>query len=709
MALENAQGIRAIWDNQDFVRGVNEYQTKLKESEGSTTRAADVLTRLGSIASTAVAVGLGAAAVAAGAFAAASKVGLDSAARWGEKLDNLGDQFGMNAKEASGWAFLMEKMGVSVEEGAGQLNYFTKNLNDVKKAGPAFVWAQDKSSDAVDKLKQKLEDARTRLTRAQKAMAESKKPTDTMRYAIDDARKSVERLEDELANATSLVKKEAKGAAKEITPFQQALEKLGVSAFDSKGKLKTFDQIMPQIMDKFSKLPAGVNATALAMDLFGARGGSKFLDLLRSGSAGLADATAKAKALGLAFTDDGVSALDNFAKSQKELGLGLEGLKSTLGLAVLPVVTDLVNAINKNVLPAFGTWAQEHAPAITKALQSLSDWVKTNLLPVFAQIADAIKTGDFGKLADTVGDILKKVVGAATKYLNDHWDDISKELVKWAGKFWDWITGTPSGLLTQVADRVGKVVNEIAKEITKQWPTIQTALFGWITQFWNWITDPKSGLLVTVVDNMTKLTKSIADWSKSPATRTALQNIGKDVANAIIDAMGGVFESKDTGGNLISKIASGIKAAMDNLTEAISNILASVASGIVLAIAGRFTDEENAQKVANKFADLLQGMIKNILAPGGPIIGLAVALKDLITQMFDDAIALILGGKKTFGDVRGIGVGTSLSGPMGGAGGSTSFSHSQTVNQSFVLNMNNSLPVSTVVQDFGLLRSLART
>lgn len=189
------------------------------------------------------------------------KEAMDATMKWGAQIDTLGDMFGMSGQEASAWSVAMQHVGVSVQEGAFQLNYFTRMLNETGKA-----------------------------------MAEGKGAT---------------------------------------TPFGESLDKLGVSAQDSSGKLKTFDQLMPEIMDAFKELPAGIEATAIAMDLFGARGGSKFLDFLRMGSAGLEDADAKAKAFGLSLNTLDSNRVEELGFKVNDLGMRFEGLKVNIGLGLI--------------------------------------------------------------------------------------------------------------------------------------------------------------------------------------------------------------------------------------------------------------------------------------------------------------------------------------------------------------------------------------
>lgn len=263
---------------------------------------------LGSIAKVGL-VGLGAGIA---GIAGAVKVGMDAASEWGEQIDRLGDQFGMTGGQASEWAAAMDHVGLSVDEGSQQLNYFTRMLGQL---GPAL-------------------------------------------------------------------------AAGKVTPFGDALQKLGVSAFDTSGNLRSFDSLMPDIMDHFSKLPPGVEASELAMQLFGARGGTKFLDFLRQGSAGLKDAGELAKAFGLDISSGTSDAIEQFGFKMNDLGLAFEGLKVQIGLAVLPYLTQFVDYLTHTIAPKVIAFAQEVIPQIIGGFQQFVQWISplTDALGTFLSV-----------------------------------------------------------------------------------------------------------------------------------------------------------------------------------------------------------------------------------------------------------------------------------------------------------------------------------
>ena len=128
-----------------------------------------------------------------------------------------------------------------------------------------------------------------------------------------------------------------KGLAAGTGPAADALKALGLSATDASGKLKTTDQVMLEVADKFKSMPDGAGKTALALQLFG-KAGADMIPLLNGGSKAITDLSATMTG---AFAKGADSLNDKLATLQgKLLGLGVN-----IGTALMPllnVVTDLV-------------------------------------------------------------------------------------------------------------------------------------------------------------------------------------------------------------------------------------------------------------------------------------------------------------------------------------------------------------------------------
>jgi hypothetical protein len=90
----------------------------------------------------------------------------------------------------------------------------------------------------------------------------------------------------------------AKGKGDAISLF----ESIGVSTKDASGKIKTFDQMLEDLADRFKSMPDGVQKVALATDLFG-RSGENLIPMLNKGKKGLQEFYEEAQKLGIVLDE----------------------------------------------------------------------------------------------------------------------------------------------------------------------------------------------------------------------------------------------------------------------------------------------------------------------------------------------------------------------------------------------------------------------
>ena len=116
-----------------------------------------------------------------------------------------------------------------------------------------------------------------------------------------------------------------------------ALTSLGISATDASGKLKSTDEVMLAVSEKFQTMPDGAQKTALAMQLFG-KSGADMIPLLNGGRQAIEslDATMTGKfAKGADELNDKMAVLQG-----KMLQLGV-----TLGTALMPALNSVADAV----------------------------------------------------------------------------------------------------------------------------------------------------------------------------------------------------------------------------------------------------------------------------------------------------------------------------------------------------------------------------
>lgn len=122
----------------------------------------------------------------------------------------------------------------------------------------------------------------------------------------------------------------------------KAAAALGVAYRDQHGALLPSNVVLGNLADKFAKLPAGMDKTALAVKAFG-RGGIAMLPILNKGSEGLQKLYEEADNLGVTLTSKNLQAVTDYTNAQKNMHDGIKSLQFTIGKELVPKLSTLFN------------------------------------------------------------------------------------------------------------------------------------------------------------------------------------------------------------------------------------------------------------------------------------------------------------------------------------------------------------------------------
>lgn len=146
---------------------------------------------------------------------------------------------------------------------------------------------------------------------------------------------------DELQQSLTILSRKAidasRGSGEALRPFTQ----LGVRLRDTNGKIRSTDDLLVSLSDKFAKMPDGTKKTALAVELFG-RSGANLIPFLNQGSKGIEALRKEAQELGVVFSEDQAKAAEEFNDNLTRLFAALTGIRNLVGNALIPVFNDLV-------------------------------------------------------------------------------------------------------------------------------------------------------------------------------------------------------------------------------------------------------------------------------------------------------------------------------------------------------------------------------
>jgi len=139
--------------------------------------------------------------------------------------------------------------------------------------------------------------------------------------------------------------------SKNLASNSKVAKGIGIDYRDAHNRLLPMSQILPQLADKFAKMPAGPRKTALALKLFGKQG-MNMLPMLNKGSEGIKALAAESDALGTTLNDKDAQAVKDATLNKRKMSEAIKGLQISIGKNLLPIVQQFVTWMTTKVVPA---------------------------------------------------------------------------------------------------------------------------------------------------------------------------------------------------------------------------------------------------------------------------------------------------------------------------------------------------------------------
>jgi len=250
------------------------------------------------------------------AFRRAMDDSADSVAKVGDAAEKSGKQVESSGGEATKATPRWKTMGKTIAKWAG---------------GAAALYGAKRGLEASFSATQDLAKSTMTLQRATGLDARTASAWATVTKARGIQTKQLQ---------VGLVKfnKTITGAKQGTKSAVAAFEQLGIRQ-DQVTSSNPADVIM-MVADSFEKMTDPAQKAALAQQLFGKQG-QTLLPLLNSGSKGLQDQLNMAEKYGAVIGDKGVGSAKQMIAQQREMQIAMEGVKVSLGTALLPVLTSL--------------------------------------------------------------------------------------------------------------------------------------------------------------------------------------------------------------------------------------------------------------------------------------------------------------------------------------------------------------------------------
>lgn len=233
------------------------------------------------------------------------------------------------------------KASAAFKEADEQLN----KLGVSAKSAGAFI-AGALSVGAISAFVKTSIDAADAAKKSAQAVGLAIEEYTALEYAAKLAGVGSEELNAGLSRLNRTIDEAANGGETQL----EAFDRLGISILDASGKLKTSDQILAEVADKFQSMPDGIQKSALAMELFG-KSGARLIPLLNGGAAGLEELRKEAEALGLVISDEAAASAEVFNDNLSRLGEASAGAGNKIAAELLPALADLsalMVDLNKN-------------------------------------------------------------------------------------------------------------------------------------------------------------------------------------------------------------------------------------------------------------------------------------------------------------------------------------------------------------------------
>ena len=348
-----------------------------------------------------------------------------------------------------------------------------------------------------------------------------------------------------------------------------ALDRMGVSLFDSSGVLKSNDQILREVSEGLKNMGSGFEKNSALMAFFG-KAGTKLNQVFAEGAEGLDRWVTKAEEMGFIVSGTAIKAVEAFNDRFAELKFMLDGLVKQTFAALAPGLEKIVTQ--------FKDWATNTQKS-GRNLEDLGKIIAEKLVESFAVLIETI-----GLVGKAIIDFANKTGYHLTK-LAIPFAMLNRDFAK-AQELWDQ-TRVPPALsdfdvkMNKLADSVRKFFEETnnakdgtdelkdkIKEITPLFPELTKAVDGFSVGF--------EGVFKNSATTLTKFTK-------------LGEKVGKTLEDGLVDA----FMN-------IRKGAEGLKDVMDSILKMILTELIRVfiVQAAITAVKSWWTGREHGGPVS---------------------------------------------------------------------------------------------------------------
>ncbi|MEL7608858.1 MAG: hypothetical protein AAGU74_05085 [Bacillota bacterium] len=461
---------------------------------------------------------------------------------------------------------------------SGALSNIAGGIGKAAAAGIVAVGAAAAAAGtAVVKMTLDAGEAADELITLSNKTGISTKTLQEMEYAARFVDVPLETMTDSMFKLTKSMDTARGGTGAQADAFKA----LGVSTTNADGSLKNSKQVWLDTIDALGRVTNETERDALAMQLFG-KNAKELNPLIAAGSDELSRLADEANELGVVLSDESVTALGDFDDKMQRLKATGTALTQTLGAAVAPalgVLADNLRVVATSVSEAIqtGDW-NKVGDSVSAMLTDIGSRI-TNALPQIAEQGAKI----IGSLAATVVESLPQVLPALLSAALE----IFQSIISAVAANGPALAGMVVDMVSQLAGFILKnlpvvlvagiqiliaLIQGIAQSIPQLIPAIVTA----ITQIIQTVVTNLPLIIQAGLQLLLALIQGIVD--NLPALITAIVGMIPLVVQTILENLPQIIEA---GIQMLLAIINGIVTALPMLMQAIVDMIPMVITAIV--------------------------------------------------------------------------------------------------------------------------------
>lgn len=347
---------------------------------------------------------------------------------------------------------------------------------------------------------------------------------------------------DTLADAVVKLQTRMASGEEGAVALRDGVAALGISLLDANGNMRSMDEIVGEVIPALAAMEDGTQRNLVATDIFG-RSAAELAPILSMGSAAMQAATDRARDMGMVMSNEALVAADAFRAEVDVLKASFGQVAMEIGIAVIPIVRELVDIAQDHVIPAVRSmidWWENLSPPMQQAV--------TVVGAVVAAVGPMLVV--LGHLVSAVGSIIRilPILRTAMMAVWAAGGPITIAIAAAAAlvaagvliyRNWDEIKAAVQVFARVVLDYIGRVRDfavSYFQNMRERGQAIIDAMFGGIIGVFTNLRDRVLGVVRGMVDGVTGFFGGLADVL-----------VGHSIIPDMVNDIVGEFEGMSTG------------------------------------------------------------------------------------------------------------------------------------------------------------------